>query len=160
MVADEFMIHGDAVVSMPENSALQAVITTLAENRSIKAVFLLDTCGKYAGMVSRVSLLRWAHIALTGGKGRHAISVADFFRIADARRARDLGTSDPQSTAVREGDSLQRALDKMLDHKEDTLAVLDNEGRLLGDLTLSEVLNFAYSHGTHRTNAGITKLPE
>jgi len=37
----------------------------------------------------------------------------------------------------RETDSLQTALDKMLNYEEDIIPVLDSEGNILGDLRLS-----------------------
>ena len=91
-------------------------------------------------MITRADLMKWAHFQLFSGKGRHDIAISDFFRIVDARKAKDLVTTDPRSIAVKETDTLQTALDKMLDHEEDVLPVVDNERRILGDLRLSEVL--------------------
>ena len=66
--------------------------------------------------------------------------ISDFYRIVDARKAKDLVSTDPQGLVVKETDTLQTALDKMLDFEEDVLPVVDNERRILGDLRLSEVL--------------------
>ena len=65
---------------------------------------------------------------------------SDFFCIVDAKKAKDLVSGDPKAITVKETDTLQTALDKMLDHEEDVLPVVDNERRILGDLRLSEVL--------------------
>jgi CBS domain-containing protein len=84
--------------------------------------------------------MKWVHLQLFGGKGRHELMVSEFLRIVDARKARDLVRGDQHAVAVKETDTLQTALDKMLDHEEDVIPVLDSEGRILGDLRLSEVL--------------------
>jgi len=91
-------------------------------------------------VITSLDLRRWVHIELFGGKGRHEIPIATFYQIANAKKARDLARGDYGSRGVRETDSLQTALDKMLDFDEDIIPVLDSEGRVLGDLRLSEVL--------------------
>ena len=68
------------------------------------------------------------------------MAISDFYRIVDARKAKDLVSTDSRGLAVKETDTLQIALDKMLDYEEDVLPVVDKEGRILGDLRLSEVL--------------------
>ena len=49
--------------------------------------------------------------------------------------------------SVRDTDSLQEALDKMLDYEQDVLPVLNSQGEIIGDLRLSEVLSQALIHG-------------
>jgi CBS domain-containing protein len=52
--------------------------------------------------------------------------------------------------SVRETDSLQSALDKMLDNDEDVLPVLNSQGEITGDLRLSEVLSWVLTYGRHK----------
>lgn len=52
-----------------------------------------------------------------------------------------------KALAVKETDSLQTALDKMLDYEEDLLPVVDDDYRVQGDLRISEVLLFAIEAG-------------
>ena len=59
----------------------------------------------------------------------------------------DLVTTSPHSIAVKETDNLQTALDKILDYEEDIMPIVDNEYRILGDLSLSEVLLKAIEEG-------------
>ncbi len=151
LVAEVYKLHGTASVSMPADSPLKDVIGTLVREPSLRGIFLVDSKLRFVGMVTRIDLLRWAHLKLSGGKGRHEIPISEFFRIVDARSARDLASGDPQMLSVRENDTLQAALDKMLDYEEDIVAVLDSERRVLGDLRLSEILWWVLAHGSRTT---------
>ncbi len=113
---------------------------TFAREPAVRGVFLVDANRRFAGLVTRVDLMRWAHLKLSGRKGRLELPIFEFFRIVDASKAMDLAHSDGKRLSVRESDPLQTALEKMLDEEEDVLPVLDSDGRVLGDLRLSEVL--------------------
>jgi CBS domain-containing protein len=147
LVAEVYRLHGSASVSIPADSPLEDVIGEFIREPSLRGIFLIDAKQRFVGMVTRVDLIRWAHFNLTGGKERHKIPVSEFFRIVDARKAKDLASGDPRVLSVKESDTLQAALDKMLDQEEDVIAVLDSEGRVLGDLRLSEILWWVLTHG-------------
>lgn len=150
LVSDVYKLHGSVSVSINADSSVAEIIGEFVRKPSIRGIFLMDSKLRYVGIVSRIDLLRWAHLKLAGGKGRNEISVSDIFRISDARKASDLTGSVPRTPSVKENDTLQAALDKMLDHDEDVIPVLDGEGRIIGDLGLSEVLwsGFAYGRRT------------
>ncbi len=147
LVADVYKLHGSAVVVLPDDSSLNDAIGSLVRESSSRGIFLVDSKQRYVGMVTRVNLIRWAHLNLTGGKGRHEIPISSFFRVIDARNAKDLVNKDQRTYSVKETDTLQAALDKMLDYEEDIIPVLDNVGKILGDLRLSEVLWWILAFG-------------
>jgi len=147
LVSDVYKLHGSVSVSIKTDSSITEIIGEFVRNPSIRGIFLVDSKLRYAGIVSRIDLLRWAHLKLAGGKGRSEISISDFFRISDARKASDLTSGIPRTPSVKENDTLQAALDKMLDYEEDIIPVLDSEGRILGDLGLSEVLWAGFAYG-------------
>ena len=98
----------------------------------------------------RATLMKWAHFHLFGGKGRRDVFVSELFRIVDGREGKDLLRGHEGGLAVRENDTLQTALEKMLDYQEDILPVLDSSDRVVGDLRLSEVLLKAIQEGEQR----------
>ena len=55
-------------------------------------------------------------------------------------KAKDLAHGEWSSLGVKEADTLQTALNQMVEYQEDVIPVLDDEGRILGDLRISEVL--------------------
>ena len=140
LVEEVYRIHGTASVSVPEDVSLEYVITRFAREPGVRGIFLIDASERFIGLITRSDLMKWAHIQLFGGKGRHDIAVWEFYRLADAVKAKDLLRGDQRELSVKETDTLQNALDKMLDHEEDVLPVVDGERRILGDLRLSEVL--------------------
>lgn len=133
-------MHGNASITVSEDVSLEYVLSYLGHEQHIRGIFLVDAAQKFKGVITSLDLRRWVHIELFGGKGRHEIPISTFYRIADAKKARDLARGDYRSLGVKETDSLQTALNKMLDFEEDIIPVLDSEGRILGDLRLSEVL--------------------
>jgi len=139
-VEEVYRLHGTATDTIPEDTSLEHIISRFAHEPGLRGVFLIDARQRFSGVITRADLMKWAHFQLFGGKGRHDIAISDFFRIVDAKKAKDLVSGDPKAITVKGTDTLQTALDKMLDHEEDVLPVVDNERRILGDLRLSEVL--------------------
>jgi len=146
-VSEVFRLHGTASAIVPEDSALSGIIVRLADDPSLRGVFLVDKQGRLSGTLSRVGLLRWAHLQLFRGRGRHRASVSEFFGIINADKVKDVARGDPGSLSVRENETLQAALDRMIDHEEDVLPVLNSQGQIVGDLRLSEVLQFMLMKG-------------
>lgn len=149
-VREVFRLHGNASITVSEDVSLEYVLAYLGHEQHIRGVFLVNADKKFKGVITSADIRRWAHIELFGGKGRHEIPLSVFYRIADAKKAKDLARGDYRSLGVEETDSLQTALDKMLDYEEDIIPVLDSEGHILGDLRLSEVLFKALEVGKQR----------
>jgi CBS domain-containing protein len=147
LVSDVYKLHGNTSVSINSDASVGEIIASFVRNPSLGGIFLVDSQLRYVGLITRIDLMRWAHIKLTGGKGRHEINVSEFFRIADARKAEELVGYNTHLLSVKEDDTLQAALDKMLDYEHDVIPVLDNENRIIGDLGLSEVLWSGSAYG-------------
>ena len=139
-VEEVYRLHETAYEEVAGSVSLEEVIEIFAGKPAVRAVFMIDGRKRYAGMFSRLELLRWLHIQLFGGKGRREIPIAEFYRLASAKVARDLMSRDTSRFSVKEKDSLQVALDLMLDYEEDIIPVVDNDNRVIGDLRLSEIL--------------------
>ena len=140
LVKDVYQLHGTATDTITEDTPLEHIISRFAWEPGLRGVFLIDARQRLSGIVTRADLMKWAHFQLYGGKGRYELGISEFFRIVDAKKAKDLARRDGRSLGTKETDSLQTALDKMLDIEEDVLPVIDNQGKILGDLRLSEVL--------------------
>ena len=140
LVKDVYQLHGTATDIIPEDTSLEHIISRFAHEPGLRGVFIIDARQRLSGIVTRADLMKWAHFQLYGGKGRYELGISEFFRIVDAKKAKDLARRNGRSLGIKETDSLQNALDKMLDVEEDVLPVIDNQGKILGDLRLSEVL--------------------
>jgi CBS-domain-containing membrane protein len=130
-----------ATDSIPEDTSMEYIIGRFAQESCLHGVFLVDSRQRLSGIITDRDLLKWARYKLFGGKGRREISAWDFFRIVEAKNVKELlAIADVRSLVVNKTDSLQTALDKMLDHDICVLPVVDEEGRILGGITLSEVM--------------------
>jgi CBS domain-containing protein len=65
-------------------------------------------------------------------------------------QAKSLARGDWRTLGVKENDSLQEALDQMVDFGEDVLPVLNEDGIILGDIRLSEILVKAIDVGVEQ----------
>ena len=139
-VMDVYQSHGMAAASIPEDMPLANVVSRFALEPNLRAIFLVDSNERFTHMLSRFDLLKWAHLQLFRGKGIREIKVTDFVRIAEAREVKSLARRDEHSFHIKVSDTLRTALNRMIEYQEDIIPVLDDDGRVLGDLKLSEVL--------------------
>ena len=146
-VGEVYRIYGTATDTVREDTPLEEVIERFAREPGLRGVFVVNARMQFSGVVTRSDLIRGTHYSLFGGKGRQDVSISEFYRVVDAVRVKDLMNPGMRALAVKENDSLQTALDKMLDYEEDLLPVVDNDFRVLGDLRISEVLLHAIEAG-------------
>jgi CBS domain-containing protein len=147
-VRDVSELHGTATVSVSENTSLEDVITRLAADPGVRGICLVDSGQRFFGMITPPDLLKWTAFRLGSwfpAPGR--LSTASVLGIVSATTAKHLARGDWRSLGVRPNDTLGRALKQMIDNEVDTIPVLDAEGRILGDLRLSEVLHKALQAG-------------
>ncbi|MFH1485493.1 MAG: CBS domain-containing protein [Chloroflexota bacterium] len=149
-VEEVYKLHGIASIAIPLDSTLEEVINRFADDPRLRGIFLVDSRGRFAGEVALIHLMKWVHLRLYGASGvvQHhgssgvgrAISAWEVSRLVSATKARDVARGDWRDLGVKESDTLQAALNKMVEHETNILPVLDDQGRILGDLKLSEVL--------------------
>jgi len=118
---------------------MKDVVSRFASDSSLRGIFLVDSRHRFAGVITRADLLKWSIIRLLRGK-IDIVSAAEAQRLVFATKAKDLRREDWVLLGVREDDSLQTALNQMIDSEEGIIPVLDSKGKILGDLSLSEVL--------------------
>ena len=135
------MLLGTTSVPVPEDSPLEEIIAGFAHAPEVPGVFLVDSHQRFVGLITDVNLMKWVQVKLFGGgKSRTASSAWEIFRLVSATKAGDLVREGGRSLGVRESDTLQDALEQMIEHGTSIIPVLDDEGRVLGDLRLSEVI--------------------
>jgi CBS-domain-containing membrane protein len=139
-VEDVYHFYDMAAVAVPEDLSLRDVVAKFAFDPNLRAIFLYDHQEKFTCMLSRVDVMRWAHLQLFEGKGINVIKITDFFRIKVASEAKALTRREMIPYCVRESDTLHTALKRMIEYEEDIIPVLDQDDRIVGDLRLSEVL--------------------
>jgi CBS domain-containing protein len=122
---------------------LREVIAKFADGPSVLAVFVIDDSGLFQGAIARKDLLSWVAIKAVGGESSHSMSVGNMRRMLAASTAADLIRNAPSMPVVTESTTLEKALLLMMDSGESILPVVDESGKLVGDLRVSEILNAA-----------------
>ncbi|MBN2187774.1 MAG: CBS domain-containing protein [Dehalococcoidia bacterium] len=140
LVKEAYQLYESASISVPEDATLESLVTTLARRPGVRGIFLIDSGRRVAGTITRSDLLKWARYRFWGEEGMKMIYLREIYQYIGATTAKDLAQGDRRSLGVKEDDTLYTALDRMISFGEDIIPVVDGKGRVLGDLTLSEVL--------------------
>ncbi|MFC1954784.1 CBS domain-containing protein [Chloroflexota bacterium] len=139
LVEEVYQLQGTSSETVVEDIPLKDVVSRFAVHPSLRGIFLVDSHQRFAGVITPADLLKWSTVILLRGK-IGVLSNSEAHRIVFATKAMDLRRDNWMSVGVRETDTLQVALNQMIDNEEDIIPVLDSEGKILGDLRLGEVL--------------------
>jgi CBS domain-containing protein len=146
LVKEVYRLLGKASITVSENSMLDYLVAFLGHEPHIQGIFFLDSHKRFSGMLSRFDLLRLFRL-YSQKPGKEIM--AEFFAVARSKKAKDLELPDKRLFYVKENDTLQSALELMLDYEQNIIPVLDDEGTILGDLSLSEILSKALEADTN-----------
>lgn len=140
-VADVYTVYGNAHTVMPIDASLEDVVIKLAKEPKLRRVFLVDTQGCFSGEILTSNLMKWVELQFFGdGKINRTTPAREFYNLIRATKASEIARGDWKSLGIKENDDLQTALDKMITLDTNILPVIDNGGKILGDLRLSELL--------------------
>ncbi|MBS7651447.1 CBS domain-containing protein [Candidatus Bathyarchaeota archaeon] len=125
-----------------ENDSLNTIVRAFSEQSSCSGVFVVDKKGRYRGVITRADLLNWARFKLgVGIRSERFISLRDVRRYVFSTTAREIIHRHSYDAYVKPDDDLIKALDLMVSMDVIDIPVVDEQGRILGDLKLSDVLN-------------------
>jgi CBS-domain-containing membrane protein len=147
LVEEIYHLSEPAAISVPESTSLQEVVIRLAQEPELRAIFLVDSHQRFAGTIRRADLLKWLYFQLFGKLGVEKGSTGEIIHLAFATRAKDLARGDWRYFGVKVSDTIQDALERMIAYGDAIIPVLDNEGKVLGDLRVTEILIKALEFG-------------
>ena len=142
LVSEVHKLHSTASISVDEDASLEVIINKFSKRPSLRGVFLVNSEKIFTGMITRIDLIKWIHLQILGGQGMGRVPISEIVRLLEARKAKELALSYKRSVSVQEKDDIQKALNLMLNNEEDIIPVLNDQGRILGDLRLSEILQW------------------
>lgn len=124
-----------------EDEKITEIIKHYAENPSLRGIFVVDEQEKFKGAITRDDLLQWSKFKIGADLGSDVVAVDEINRYVYSTTAKDIMHKYSSEAFVKPEDSVELALDMMLN--EDTLAipVIDEKKKIIGDVTFSEVLN-------------------
>lgn len=140
LVEEVYHLSVPGSISVPEGTSLKEVVTRFAREPELRAVFLVDSHQRFTGTIRRADLLKWLYFQLFGRLGEEKGSTGEILRLAFATKAKDLARGDWRYFGVKPSDTVQTALERMIAYGDAIIPVLDDEGKVLGDLRVTEVL--------------------
>ena len=139
-VSDFLDSCGDEPSTIGWGDSIQKLVEELFEHPSSRAVYVLDEDKKLLGTVSFRDIIRVTNAKL-GIRGRGVSGTFQYLRDAHKETAHDL-MRPPVKTKL--STPLCDALEKMEEFKINNLPVVDDDGRLVGELSGLKVLHLVY----------------
>lgn len=136
--------HGTCAlsVSVTKSTDLEDVITKFTENPAIHGVFVVDSEQRFQGIIRLRDLRKWVQLRILKESGMHrALSTWEAYYIISADKSVDLVYGDRDSLGLQVNDTLEKALQKMVEYETNILPVLDNADRIIGELLITHVLH-------------------
>jgi CBS domain-containing protein len=140
-VEEIFRPHCSCALSVTENTKLEETIAKFAKNSAIRGIYLLDSEQRFLGIIRLTDLRNWVQYRILKEYGTYrALSAWKASHFISAEKAADLMYGDRHSLGVKKDDTLQTALDKMVEHETNILPVLDDSHKIIGDLLIADIL--------------------
>jgi len=127
-------INDRPIPAVSANASTASIVDSFAGRRHSRIVYVLDEEDRLCGVISLGSLVRHVFFHYHDD----SMDMPGIISMAIAETARDFMRRDPLSTTPSEG--LEQVLERMIAHNIKEIAVLDERGRVLADLTLVDIL--------------------
>ncbi len=111
-----------------------------ADRAELRGIFVVDANQRLTGVITRHDLLAWASVAFGPPGLQTRFSFRRLVQIAHATTAKEACHPHSHLAAVHPDDPLDLALGRMVVHHLIDVPVVDREGKILGDLRLTELL--------------------
>ncbi len=145
-VADAYDSDVSPVMQVRPTDDFAEVIESFSSRSETRAIFVVESDGQLVGVITRNDILDWsraklgAFFTVSRAQGEDTIRVAS---LVHATLVSDVMHASSAHASVQTHDSLQSALRLMLELELIALAVVDAEGRIAGQLSLSHILSTA-----------------
>jgi len=122
-----------------EDAPLEEVVRRFTKPRVLRAIFIVDAEGRLTGVVTRTDLLDYVKVKL--GIWDYAWpSWKRAVKYLYATNAKDLVHKGSSDAYVRLDDDVAKALHIMTDHDLIDVPVVDDKGRILGDIGVPDII--------------------
>lgn len=143
LVAEVSKLSTMKALTLSVDTPILEAIDRFASNEGQHGIFLVTDDGRLTGVVNNRDLMDWARLQFDVIPGDLPLPVGKVRRLITATCICDLAAPDSHEMSVKLSETLADALAKMAIYELDDIAVVDEEGRVVNDLRLSEVLSFA-----------------
>lgn len=124
-------------------TAVRGIVSRLSSTPNAGVVYVVDDDQALVGVITRRDLLSWAGLQVGVEPDQGRVRWTEVLDVARARTAGDLFRRDGRVFSVRMDDTVETALLRMLRQEVTDLPVVDEDGRVVGGVRLSEILEAA-----------------
>ena len=145
-VKDAYQLVDEDPILVKLSDEFSQVIHNFAHHVELRGVFVVGDDGRFAGVITRTDLLDWARAKLGAVFLKPLTNTDKTIRLANLIHASSVGDvlrPDTKKAAVFIHDTLAHALRMMIETDLIVLPVIDESQRIIGGLSLSELLNLA-----------------
>lgn len=145
LVREVYDPQGAFSLLVPSEAPLEGVLRCFAQETCLRSLFVTAPDGRLVGVITRSDLLHWARLRLGTALRGVAGETETILRLVQLLRASTAGDAihpGSDKVAVRLDDPLDLALQRMLQADLIAIPVVDDEGRVVGDLTFSRVVRY------------------
>jgi len=139
-VKDVFRTRGTHCIIVDEEEPFKEIITLFTRKSHYRDIFVVNKRKKLIGIISRSDLLNWARFKLGIGTEGHTPSIDEIQRFVFSTTAKDVMNKETHNIHVSPEDSIITAMDIMVSSDLIDIPVIDKEGKILGDITLTEIM--------------------
>ncbi len=139
LVRDVFDIDRSLAVVVPQSTPFFDVVKQFATRAELRGIFVVDGDKHLTGVITRQDLLHWAanHLGIPDPENE---SWHDLYRVATANTAQDACRPRSDACSVQLDDPLENVFREMFDNELIDIPVVDDEGHIIGDIRLTEIL--------------------
>jgi Mg/Co/Ni transporter MgtE len=145
-VSDWVKLFPERTITVPCEASLEEALDLMLAERCLRDLYVVSRKGKVVGHLSHQRL---AHLLLL--EHRPVQTVRQIMERVAAGSVEEL--MDRHFVSARPGEEMENVLHRQLDHYLEDMPVLDDEGKLLGSVNLSDVLRELRQQGTTRLNS-------
>jgi CBS domain-containing protein len=141
-VKDAYRLDNELPITLGCEHEISEVIDNFAQHGDLRGVFIVDEEQRFSGVITRVDLLDWARMKL-GAALLIPLTYDKTLRLGtlvNATTVGDMLREETSNVSVSADYSLAHALQIMIDSELIVLPVVNESQKIIGNLSLSELL--------------------
>ncbi|MAT96960.1 MAG: hypothetical protein CL608_07450 [Anaerolineaceae bacterium] len=131
---------------------LETLLAKLLKQNNKKSIFLVDDDGKLAGILNIKELLIWGWLHLGLLKSTFSLSERKLRRVARSQVANDLCIPNSHNMVISSQTTVEEAMDALLLSSQNVVAVVDENGCIINDLHIDDLLAYAMHESQESMN--------
>lgn len=132
-------------LAVREDDDVEAAVRRFASEPETHTLFVVDGKGRLKGLVKTKHILNWVRLKVGAGQKHHfltrAVESFDAFEFIKLAQSTRIGEISSPAVSVKPTDTLDYALNLMADKEVVELPVVTDSGELVGEITLTRVLD-------------------